>query len=79
MMSHYPKGPGFKFQFNRKLFVCMRILQQTPCYCVSLIMVTLTSHILTSCKRYNSITAVKFIRGFEKNVSFLLISKSQKV
>ncbi len=52
----------------------LRILQLPIPYCVSLIMVTITSHIFI-----NIFIAVTFTRGNEKNMSFLLIPKSLKV
>ncbi len=57
----------------------LRILQlPIPC-CVSLIMVTITSHIFTNIFRAVHFSAVKFTRYNEKNRSFLLIPKSPKV
>ncbi len=57
----------------------LRILQLPIPYCVSLIMVTITSHIFTNIFQMVYFSAVKFTRGNEKNMSFLLIPKSQKV
>ncbi len=48
-------------------------------YCVSLIMVTITSHIFINIFQTVHFPAVKFTRGNEKNTSFLLIPKSPKV
>ncbi len=55
------------------------ILQLPIPYCVSLIMVTITSHIFINIFQTVHISAVKFDSGNEKNISFLLIPKSQKV
>ncbi len=57
----------------------LRILQLPIPYCVSLIMVTITSHILINIFQTVHISSVKFTRGNEKNMSFLLIPKSPKV
>ena len=57
----------------------LRILQLPIPYCVSLIMVTITSHIFINIFQTVHFSAVKFTRGNEKNMSFLLIPKSQKV
>ncbi len=57
----------------------LRILQLPILYCVSLIMVTITSHIFTNIFRMVHFSAVRFTRGNEKNMSFLLIPKSPKV
>ena len=53
----------------------LHILQLPIPYCVSLIMVTITSHIFQTVH----FSAVKFTRGNEKNMTFLLIPKFQKV
>ena len=47
-------------------------------YCVSLIMVTITSHVFTNIFQTKHISAVKFLVGCKKNMTFLLISKSKK-
>ncbi len=57
----------------------LHILQLPIPYCVSLIMVTITSHIFTDIFRTVHFSAVKFTRGNGKNMSFLLIPKSPKV
>ncbi len=57
----------------------LSILQWPILYCVSLIMVTITSHIFVNIFQTVHFSAVKFTRGNEKNMSFLLISKSPKV
>ena len=46
--------------------------------CVSLIMVTITSHIFMNMFQMQHSWAVKLAMGCEKNVSFLAIPKSQK-
>ncbi len=81
--SSSPKKPWFQisvkcvqpFGYKKRL----RILQLPIPYCVSLIMVTITSHIFTNIFRMVHFSAVKFTRGNEKNMSFLLIPKSPKV
>ncbi len=57
----------------------LRILQLPIPYCVSLIMVTITSYIFINIFQTVHFSAVKFTRGNEKNMSFLLIPKSLKV
>ncbi len=57
----------------------LRILQLPILYCVSLIMVTITSHIFINIFQTVHFSAVKFARGNEKNMSFLLISKSESL
>ncbi len=57
----------------------LRILQLTIPYCVSLIMVTITSNIFINTFQTVYFSAVKFTRSNEKNMSFLLIPKSPKV
>ncbi len=57
----------------------LRILQLPIPYCVSLIMVTITSHIFINMFQTVHFSAVKFTRGNEKNMSFLLIPTSPKV
>ncbi len=57
----------------------LRILQLPIPYCVSLIMVTITSHIFINIFQTVHFSAVKFTTGNEKNMSFLLIPKSPKV
>ena len=73
---------GLKFQLNqsnrletRKGYVFMLIL-----HCVRLITVTITtsSHIFINIFQTVHFSAVKFTSGNEKNMSFLLIPKSQK-
>ncbi len=48
-------------------------------YCVSLIIVTVTSHIFTNIFQMVHFPAVKFTRGNKKITSFLLTPKSPKV
>ncbi len=57
----------------------LRILQLPIPYCVSLIMVTITSHIFINIFQPVHFSAVKFTRGNEKNMNFVLIPKSLKV
>ncbi len=57
----------------------LRFLQLPMPYCVSLIMVTITSHIFINIFQTVPFSAVKFTRGIEKNMSFLLIPKFPKV
>ncbi len=63
--------------FGHKKRLC--ILQLPIPYCVSLIMVTITSHIFINIFQTVHFSAVKFDRGNEKNMSFFLIPKSPKV
>ncbi len=56
-----------------------RILQLPIPYCVSLIMVTITSHIFINIFKTVHFSAVKFTRGNKKYMGFLLIPKSPKV
>ncbi len=63
------------FGHNKRL----RILQLPIPYRVSLIMVTITSHIFMNIFQTVHFSAVKFTRGNEKNMIFLLIAKSLKV
>ncbi len=81
-MRYRPRNIGFKFQLNqtrtnslnaRRDYIFCNCL-----YCVSF-MVTITSHIFVNIVQTIHFTAVKFTRGTEKNRSFLLIPKSQKV
>ena len=48
-------------------------------YCVSLIMVTITRHIFINIFQMEHFSAVKFAMGYEKNMSYHVISKSPKV
>ncbi len=77
------KKSWFKFQLNRFNRLDTRrddiILQLPISYCVSLIMVTITSHIFISIFQTVRFSAVKFTRDNEKNMSFLLMPKSLKV
>ncbi len=57
----------------------LRILQLPIPYCVSLIMVTITSHIFINIFQTVHLSAVKFARDNEKNMIFHLIPKSPKV
>ena len=54
----------------------IRTLQLPLTYCVSLIMVTI---LMSSIFQQYTFSTVKFTRGNEKNMSFLLIPKSHKV
>ncbi len=64
-------------RFGYKNRLC--ILQLSVPYCVSLIMVTITSRIFINIFQTVHFPAVKFPRGNKKNRSFLLIPKSPKV
>ncbi len=57
----------------------LRISQLPIPYCVSLIMVTITSHIFINIFQMVHFSAVNFTRGNEKNMSFLLIPKYPKI
>ena len=48
-------------------------------YCVSLIMVTITKHIFINIFQTEHLSALKYAKGYKKNMSFLVISKSPKV
>ncbi len=63
--------------FGYKMRLC--ILQLPIPYCISQIMVTITSHIFINIFQMVHFPAVKFTRGNEKNTGFLLIPKSPKV
>ena len=54
-------------------------LQMHIPYCVSLIMVNITSHIFINIFKMVHFSDVKFARGSEQTMSFLLTSKSQKI
>ncbi len=62
--------------FGYKKRVC--ILQLLIPYCVSLIVVIITSHIFVNIFQTEHFIAVNFTRGNEKNMNFLLIPKSLK-
>ena len=49
--------------------------------CVSFIMVTITGHIVVSIVKFQieHFSAFKFVMGYEKNMSYLVIAKSPKV
>ncbi len=78
-----PKISWFKISFKSvKPFghkKRLRISQLPIPYCVSLIMLTITSHIFVNIFQTVHFSAVKFIRSNEKNMSYLLIPKSPKV
>ncbi len=57
----------------------LRILQLPIPYCVSLIMVTITSHIFINIFQTVHFSTAKFTTGNKKNISFLLIPKSPKL
>ncbi len=57
----------------------LRILQLPIPFCVSLIMVTITSHIFINIIETVRFSAVKFTRGNKKNMIFFLIPKSQNI
>ncbi len=75
-----PKKSWFQIsvkRFGYKKRLCILKLQIH--FCVSLIMVTITSHIFINIFQTVQFPAVKFTRGNEKNTSFLLIPKSLKI
>ena len=47
--------------------------------CISIIMVTITRHIFINIFRREHFSAVKLAKSYEKNMSYLTISKSQNV
>ena len=57
---------------------CILQLPMIP-YCVSLIMVTLTRHDFVNIFQMEHFSAVKFAKGYEKNISYLVTPKSPKV
>ena len=48
-------------------------------HCVSLVMVTINSHIFINIFQTECFSAVKFDMGYEKKMSFVVIPKCQKV
>ena len=62
-----------------KLVECMKRLQLPIPYCVNLIVVTITSHILINILQIVHFSALKFTMGYEKNMSFRPIFKSHKI
>ena len=78
-----PKNSWFQISFKSvKPFLFRNrlcILQFPIPYCVSLIMVTITSHIFINTFKMVCFPAVKFTRGNEKNISFLLIPISESL
>ena len=80
---HYPsRDLNFKFQFNRSYclmheeIMCIATIFYIP-YCVSLIMVTMASHFFINIFQMVHLSAVKVTMGYEKNMSFVLMPKSQ--
>ena len=82
--DHHAKNLGFKISVelnhsNRldalKHFIMIAYIP----YCVSLITVTITSPFSINIFQMVHFSAVKFTKGNEKNMSFLLISKSHRV
>ncbi len=68
MMHHHLKYLGFKFHLTLEPFghkTTLRILQLPIPYCVSLFMVTITSHIFINNFQKVHFSAVKFTRGNE--------------
>ncbi len=83
MIRHHIKYLGLKCHLNRLKRLDTRrdyIFRNLPIpYCVSLITVTMSSDIFINIFQTVHFSAVKFTRGNEKNMSFLLILKSTKV
>ena len=83
LKNNQSTGFDFKFQFDwSKLyeFTVQDCLLQFPILnCVSLILVTITSHIFTNIFQREHIYAVTSYVYNEKNIRFLVVSKSQKV
>ena len=78
---NHQRNLGFNFQLNRSNGLDMwgDLLELLiPC-CVSLIMVTITSHTFVNIFQTVHFSSVKFTRGNEKNMGFLLIPKSLKL
>ncbi len=82
MMRHYLQYLDFRFHLNRlnrldtrQEYMFCNCLQ----YCVSLIMVTITSHTFINIFQTVHFSAMKLTRGNEKNIGFPLIPKSLKV
>ncbi len=83
MMRHNQKNLGFKFQLNQSNRLDMR-RDKVFCkclipYCVSIMMATITRNIFINIIQTVHFLAVTFTRGGEKNMTILLIPKSQKV
>ncbi len=84
MTHHHPRKRGAKFQLNRsnRLNTSRDCVLQLPMpYCASFIMATIamtTSHIFIDIFHLH-FSAVKFTRGNDINIVFLLIPNSQKV
>ena len=82
MMDHHSWNLAFKFHLNRSHRLDKR-RDEVFCNCipdsVNLILVTTASHILINIFQTIHFSAVKFNRGNDKNISFLLIPISQKV
>ncbi len=83
MMRHHLKYLGFKFHLNQFINrlntneITYFAIAYTLLY-ISLIMVTITSHIFINIFQTVHFSAVKFTKGNVKNMSFLLIPKSPK-
>ena len=76
----YSTGLNLKFQ-SVKPFGCTKQfckLQPPILYYVSLIRVTITSHIFTAIFSREYVLAIKFLVGNDKNMGHLLIQKSHK-
>ena len=67
------------FGSNCQVWMYKAILCIAVSYCVSLIIVTLTTHIFIHIFQMEHFLAVKFAIGYEKNISFLVMPKSPKV
>ena len=79
----YSTGVNLKFWLNQsKPFRCTKQFckfQLHILFCISLVMVTITSHILIAIFPREYLLAIKFLMGNEKNTGHLLILKSRKV
>ena len=83
LMIHHSKDLDLKFQLKQSSGLMYEaILYIAVAYiscCVSLIMVTITRHIFISIFQTEQFSAAKFVMGYAKNMSFLVIPKSSKV
>ena len=81
LKNHHSKDINFKSQLKRSgcLDVQFCILQLPISYCVSLIIVTITRHVFINIFQTEHFLAVKFSVGYDKNMSFLVITESPKV
>ena len=68
----------FQLDFQCHYFIVYKT-SYLSIYCVSLIRVTITRHVFINIFQVEQFSAVKFDKGYEKNISFLVMPKSQKV